>query len=207
MLSMSQLTYEHIYQAGDKNKPVFVLLHGTGGNEKDMLPIAQALNPAYGVLSVRGDVDENGQLRYFKRTGMGKYDLEDLAERGENLEKFVQEAAKKYEFKVEEAILVGFSNGANIAINLLLRPNTPLKYGIIMAPLYPLEVDSSLDLSKTNVLLSMGEQDPICPVEESHKVVKLFEDRGAKVDQVWVRSHQITPAVIQAGQDWLETTF
>lgn len=201
---MVNLSYEHIYQEGQANKPVFVLLHGTGGNEKDMLPIAQAIDPSYGVLSVRGDVDENGQLRYFKRTGMGQYDLEDLAIRGENLQAFILAAAEKYNFKAEQAILVGFSNGANIAINLLLRPGTPLKYGIIMAPLYPLAVDSSLDLSQTKVLLSMGEEDPIVPLEGSHGVIKLFEDRGAKVSQIWVRSHQITKEVIQAAQEWLQ---
>ena len=111
---------EYIFKPGIKGKPVFVLLHGTGGDERDLLPLAEMLDKDYGVLSVRGQEPENGMNRFFKRTGMGQYDLENLDFRGRELLDFVKEQAEKNDFNVEDAIFVGFSNGSNIAINMLL---------------------------------------------------------------------------------------
>lgn len=188
---------KHIFKQG---KPVFLLLHGTGGNERDLLPLAEMLDPSYSVLSVKGEVDENGMARYFRRLREGEYDLEDLKFRSQELYDFIEKSAKEYEFNLENLILVGFSNGANMAINLALRDEAPFKKALLFAPLYPLDLkDNHKDLTNFEVFLSMGEQDPIVTLEQSKRVIEIFKERGAKVHETWVNSHEITQeAVIKA---------
>ena len=121
---------KHIFKQGPHGKPVFLLLHGTGGDERDLLPLAEMLAPTYSILSVKGEVSENGMARYFKRLGEGQYDLEDLEYRGQELFQFIEESSKEYGFKLEDVIPVGFSNGSNMAINLILREQTPFQKSI-----------------------------------------------------------------------------
>ncbi|HII1451646.1 TPA: alpha/beta hydrolase [Staphylococcus aureus] len=186
---------EHIFREGQNGAPTLILLHGTGGDEFDLLPLGEALNENYHLLSIRGQVSENGMNRYFKRLGEGVYDEEDLAFRGQELLTFIKEAAERYDFDIEKAVLVGFSNGSNIAINLMLRSE---------APLYPIEVRSTKKLSDVSVLLSMGKHDPIVPLAASEQVINLFKTRGAQVEEVWVNGHEITETGLTAGQQILE---
>ena len=165
-----------------------------------MLPLGEVLNSKYNVLSVRGEVSENGMNRYFKRLGEGKYDIEDLEYRTERLITFLKEAADKYNFDLAQAIPVGFSNGSNIAISMMLHDDITFKKALLYAPLYPVDLVNNKDLSDVDVLLSMGENDPIVTVEASKNVIDIFESRGANVTQVWVNSHELTQAGIQAGQ-------
>ncbi|MDG0843777.1 alpha/beta hydrolase [Staphylococcus equorum] len=191
---------EHIFKEGEANAPTFILLHGTGGDEKDLLPLGEVLNSNYNVLSIRGEVSENGMNRYFKRLGEGKYDIEDLEYRTDRLITFLKEAADKYNFDLAEAVPVGFSNGSNIAISMMLHDDITFKKALLYAPLYPVDLVNNKDLSDVDVLLSMGENDPIVTVEDSKNVIDIFESRGANVTQVWVNSHELTQAGIQAGQ-------
>ncbi|UXR76837.1 MULTISPECIES: alpha/beta hydrolase [unclassified Staphylococcus] len=192
---------KHIFKQGEQGKPVFLLLHGTGGSETDLLPLAEMLDPTYSVLSVKGKVSENGMARFFKRLGEGKYDLEDLEYRGKELFHFVKTAAEKYNFKLEDVIPVGFSNGSNIAINLILREETPFQKALLFAPLYPVDVeDNQKDLSEFEVFLSMGENDPIVTKEQSKDVINIFKERNAKVNETWVNSHEMTQAAVLAGK-------
>lgn len=192
---------KHIFKQGEQGKPVFLLLHGTGGSETDLLPLAEMLDPTYSVLSVKGEVSENGMARFFKRLGEGRYDLEDLEYRGKELFHFVKTAAEKYNFKLEDVIPVGFSNGSNIAINLILRDETPFQKALLFAPLYPVDVeDNHKDLSEFEVFLSMGENDPIVTKEQSKDVINIFKERNAKVNETWVNSHEMTQAAVLAGK-------
>lgn len=194
---------QHIFKPGKKGMPVFVTLHGTGGDESNLLPVAEALNPEFGVLGVRGTVNENGMLRFFKRKAEGLYDEEDLAIRGKELLKFIQQAGHDYEFDMSDVILVGFSNGANIGINLMLQPESEFKRAILMAPMYPVELSAGPDLSEARVFLSMGEQDPIVPVEASKQVIDIFQSRGAVVSGVWVKGHELNAQVLMGAKQWL----
>ena len=194
---------QHIFKPGKKGMPVFVTLHGTGGDESNLLPLAEALNPDYGVLGVRGEISEHGMLRFFKRKAEGIYDEEDLVLRGKQLYDFIQQASRDYDFAVEDVILVGFSNGANIAINLLLQPGHSFKRAILMASMYPVEIEAGPDLSGVKVFLSMGEQDPIVPVEASKHVIDIFKSRGADVSGVWVKGHELNAQVLMAAKQWL----
>ncbi|HEY4579273.1 MAG TPA: carboxylesterase, partial [Savagea sp.] len=108
----------HHFFKGQAHRPVYLLLHGTGGTEHDLIPLAKQLDAQASILTVRGEVQENGMSRFFKRIAEGVFDLEDLKLRTERLYVFIQEAAKQYQFSVEDVVLVGYSNGANIAANL-----------------------------------------------------------------------------------------
>ena len=195
---------KHIFKQGEQGKPVFLLLRGTGGDERDLLPLAEMLDPSYNVLSVKGEISENGMARYFKRRAEGDYDLEDLEYRGQELYDFIKESSKEYEFNLEDVIPVGFSNGSNMAINLILRESTPFQKALLFAPLYPLDLqDNQKDLSNFKVFLSMGKQDPIVTQEQSERVIEIFKERGAEVHETWVNSHEITQEAVLAAKEIL----
>lgn len=194
----------YLFYKGDSDQPTLILLHGTGGDETSMLSIAKRLNPRASVLSLRGDVNENGALRFFKRLSEGQYDVADLEKRRERLRIFLKEAAQSYQFKLDEAVLVGFSNGANMAISLLLEDNSLLRLGVLMAPMYPIDTSHLRQKKdKTGVFLSLGLADPIVPLEESYKVISEFEKRDASLEVYWVRGHEITVASLEAAKKWL----
>ncbi|MEJ7542192.1 methylhydroquinone degradation carboxylesterase MhqD [Staphylococcus intermedius] len=194
---------KHIFKQGEPSKPTFVFLHGTGGDENDLIPLAEILDPTYNVLGVRGNVSENGMNRFFKRHGEGQYDVEDLKFRTTELHEFLESAADQYNFDLDKVVLVGFSNGSNIAISLMLNENMPYKKGLLFAPLYPLDVPEDLDLSGKSVYLSMGKNDPIVPVEASEYVRAIFKDRGAEVTEYWVNSHELNQATVLVAKETL----
>ncbi|WP_031545580.1 alpha/beta hydrolase [Salinicoccus luteus] len=195
---------KHIYNENKKGAPVFVLLHGTGGTEHDLLPLAGMLDPEYNVLSVRGNVSENGMNRYFRRHGEGQYDVEDLNFRGKELHDFIVEASNDYGFDLRDVIFVGFSNGSNIAINMMLREDTDYRKAILFAPLYPVAVEHDKDLSGAEIFLSMGKNDPMAPEEESRRVVDLFKSRGADVAITWVNGHSLPQEAAMKAKEWLK---
>lgn len=197
---------QYIYNPGKEGQPIFITLHGTGGDEHNLVPVAEALNPEYGVIGIRGTVSEHGMNRYFKRTAEGVYDLVDLEERGLALQKFIYELADKYEFSIKDVILLGFSNGSNIALNLLLREKNEFKQAMLLAPMYPVDLETVNDLSDVRVFLSMGEHDPIVPMAESQRVIEILQERNAKIEGIWVNSHEINPQVIYAGKEWLKNS-
>lgn len=196
--------YNYIYNEGKAGEPVIVLLHGTGGDERNLIPVTNAIAPDATVLSIRGNVSENGMNRYFKRLGEGNYDVPDLMKRGQELYQFISEKAEEYQFELEDVVLLGFSNGSNIGINMLLLEDSKINKAMLYAPMYPVDLEDGPDLSDVKVLLSMGEYDPIVPKLESNRVISIFESRGAKVDQVWVNSHEINEKNLIAGKQWLD---
>ena len=196
--------YNYIYNEGKAGEPVIVLLHGTGADEQNLIPVTNAIAPDATVLSIRGNVSENGMNRYFKRLGEGNYDVPDLMKRGQELYQFISEKAEEYQFELEDVVLLGFSNGSNIGINMLLLEDSKINKAMLYAPMYPVDLEEGPDLSNVKVLLSMGEYDPIVPKLESDRVISIFESRGAKVDQVWVNSHEINEKNLIAGKQWLD---
>lgn len=194
---------KHIYNENKKGAPVFVLLHGTGGTEHDLVSLAELLNPEYNVLGIRGNVQENGMNRFFKRHGEGQYDWEDLEFRGNELYEFIVEKSKEYDFKLEDVVLVGFSNGSNIAIQMMLEQPDVFKRAALFAPLYPADVTQKQDLSGAKIFLSLGKGDPVVPEQESERVIRLFEERNAKVTTAWVNGHSLTQEVALEAKAWL----
>lgn len=200
---------KHIFQKGtDTSRPTFLMLHGTGGTENDLLPLAAKLDPAASVLSVRGNLLENGAPRFFKRLAEGVFDEEDLVFRTKELNEFLDEAAEKYEFDRNNIVAVGYSNGANIAASLLFHYKDALKGAILYHPMVPRRGIDLPDLSGKQVFIGAGKNDPICPPEESTDLKELLENAGATVELHWENSgHQLTGEEFAASRSWFETNI
>jgi len=182
-----------------------LLLHGTGGDETDLLGLGQELAPGAALLSPRGKVLENGLPRYFRRLAEGVFDLADLRVRTHELADFVETAAQRYRLPSERVFAVGFSNGANIAASvLLLRPQV-LAGAVLFRPMVPLVPDPMPNLYGKPVLLAAGRRDPIVSPEEAERLRRLLAQAGADVTVHWAQAaHGLTPADIDAARAWLE---
>jgi phospholipase/carboxylesterase len=195
---------KHIFNKGkDLTKPTFLMLHGTGGNELDLLPLAGMIDDEASVLSVRGNVLENGMPRFFRRLVEGVFDVEDLQIRTNELNEFLDEAAGSYEFDRDNIIAIGYSNGANIAASLLFHHQNALKGAILHHPMVPRRGIDLPDLTGKNVFIAAGTNDPICPPSESSELQSLLENANAKVVLHWEnRGHQLTREEVDAAAEW-----
>lgn len=195
---------KHIFHKGkDSTKPTLLLLHGTGGNELDLLPLAEIIDNEANVLSVRGNVLENGMPRFFRRLAEGVFDEEDLIFRTKELKDFLDEAAEKYGFDRDNVYAIGYSNGANIAGSLLFHYERVLKGAILHHPMVPRRGIELPDLTGTSVFIGAGTNDPICPPAESEKLKSLLEGANADVVLHWEnRGHQLTMTEVQAAREW-----
>ncbi|MFB5661853.1 alpha/beta hydrolase [Alteribacillus sp. HJP-4] len=190
---------KHIYKEGsDKNAPVLLLLHGTGGTEEDLLEVGRMIDPEASILSVRGNVVENGMPRYFRRVAEGVFDEEDLIFRTKELHDFLDESAKKYGFDRSNIVAAGYSNGANIAGSLLFHYNHSLKGALLFHPMVPRRNIDLPDLTGTGVFIGAGENDPICSPQETKDLSAMLESAGATVSVQWEHSgHQLTVTEVQ----------
>lgn len=197
---------KHIFEKGSNlNKPVLLLLHGTGGNELDLLPLAGKIDGEASVLSVRGNVLENGMPRFFKRLAEGVFDEEDLQFRTKELNEFLDDASQKYGFDRNNIIAVGYSNGANIAASLMFHYADALKGAILHHPMVPRRGIPLPDLTGTSVFIAAGTNDPICPSQESEDLKALLEGANASVQLHWEnRGHQLTLDEVLAAAKWYE---
>lgn len=195
---------KHVFNKGTNDKkPTLLLLHGTGGNELDLLPLAGKIDNEASVLSVRGNVLENGMPRFFRRLAEGVFDIEDLIFRTKELNEFLDEAAVKYGFDRNNVIAVGYSNGANIAASLLFHYQNALKGAILHHPMVPRKGIDLPDLTGKSVFIAAGTNDPICPPKESEELQVLLEKANAKVELHWEnRGHQLTLQEVEAAAEW-----
>ncbi|WP_419962521.1 alpha/beta hydrolase [Psychrobacillus sp. BM2] len=200
---------EHIFKQGtNSQKPVLLLLHGTGGNEHDLLSLANIVDHEASVLSVRGNVLENGMPRFFKRLAEGIFDEEDLIFRTNELNAFLDEASAEYKFDRQNIIAIGYSNGANIAASLLFHFKDALKGAILHHPMVPRRGITLPDLTGIQVFIAAGTNDPICPQRESVDLQQLLEDANASVGVQWVNTgHQLTMAEVEAAKEWYQQIF
>lgn len=199
----------HLFQTGsDPNAPTLLLLHGTGGNERDLLPLARMIHPASSVLSVRGNVLENGMPRFFRRLAEGVFDEQDLMFRTKELYEFLDEAAKEYGFDRQNVVAAGYSNGANIAGSLLFHYKDALKGAILYHPMVPRRGVALPDLSGIPVFIGAGKNDPICPPTETEELSRLLQEAGAPVTLHWeAYGHQLTEREVQASAAWFREHF
>ncbi|MGM2416851.1 alpha/beta hydrolase [Bacillus cereus group sp. BceL062] len=199
---------KHVFQKGkDTSKPVLLLLHGTGGNELDLLPLAEIIDPGASVLSVRGNVLENGMPRFFRRLAEGIFDKEDLIFRTKELNEFLNEAAKTYEFDRNNIIAIGYSNGANIAASLLFHYEDALKAAVLHHPMVPRRGIQLPNLAETAVFIAAGTNDPICAPSESEELKTLLENANANVTMHWEnRGHQLTMGEVEKAKEWYDNT-
>jgi len=182
-----------------------LLLHGTGGNEHDLIPLGRELDPNAALLSPRGKVLENGMPRFFRRLAEGVFDTEDLKKRTNELADFVAAAAKHYKLAAAQIVAVGYSNGANIAAAMLLLRPEILHAAILFRAMVPLVPENLPDLSSVRVWIGAGDQDPIIPASEAQGLAELLRRAGADVTIRFENaSHALTEADVNTARDWLE---
>lgn len=197
-------THQFVPAMVSQSMPTLLLLHGTGGNENDLVPLGQALAPGTALLSPRGQVLENGMPRFFRRLDEGVFDLDDLRRRTDDLAEFVVAAAAKYQFDAAQVIAVGYSNGANIAASLLLLRPGSLAGAILFHPMVPIEPEPLPDLVGTPVFIGAGRSDPLIPQAETECLAALLQKCGAAVTQSWqAGGHQLNQHEVNAARAWL----
>ena len=183
---------------------VLLLLHGTAGNENDMVPLGRDLDPDAALLSLRGNVLENGMPRFFRRLAEGVFDEADVIRRANELADFIGLAAKQYDFEPDQLTAVGYSNGANIAAAVLLLRPTTITSAVLFRAMVPLVPSSPPALGGTRVLICSGTRDPIIPIENAERLTAMLRTAGADVTlRKEEASHQLVFDEIQAAKKWL----
>jgi phospholipase/carboxylesterase len=195
----STLDRPHVFVPGEPSAAgaPLLLLHGTGGDERDLLPLRDHLSPGAAVLSVRGTVLENGMPRFFRRLREGVFDEDDLRQRTDDLAGFVRTASAAYGIAERSLVAVGFSNGANIASALLLRHPGLLNAAVLLSAMIPFADPPAADLSGTVTVISNGARDPMIPRTMTAELVAQFRERGAEVVELpHAGGHQIDPGLL-----------
>lgn len=202
---MNQLDFTHRYvPPSNGSKRVLLLLHGTGGDENDLLSLGRELDPDAALLSPRGKVIENGMPRFFRRFAEGVFDEEDVVQRANELGNFIIAAGQTYNFKPEHLIAVGYSNGANIAAAMLLLRPEVLRRALLFRAMVPLSNPPRNDLSGDSVLISAGHDDPIIPLENVRRLTALLQEGGAEVQlEIQQASHGLVPEDLIVAKLWL----
>ncbi|WP_193571565.1 alpha/beta hydrolase [Paenibacillus psychroresistens] len=197
---------KHIFQQGTRQEaPTLVLFHGTGGTERDLLPLAKQISPDSSIISVRGNVLENGMPRFFRRLAEGVFDEADLIFRTKELSEFLDEAAIENGFDRDNLVAVGYSNGANIAGSLLFHYKHAFKAAILHHPMVPLRGLTLPDLSGIPIFIGAGSNDPICTPQETEELQELLSGAGAAVEVHWERyGHQLTSTEVAAAAAWFQ---
>jgi phospholipase/carboxylesterase len=199
-----QPDFIHEFVPGASNRTL-LLLHGTGGNERDLIPLGRELNASAGLLSPRGKILENGMPRFFRRLAEGVFDLEDLKNRTNELADFVAAAAQHYGFDSDNVIAVGYSNGANIAASMLLVRPEILHGAVLFRAMVPLVPENLPDLSSVLVWIGAGGEDPIIPTSETQRLVELLRSAGADVTlRFFNAGHALTSSDVETARHWLD---
>jgi len=198
-----QLDFIHEFAPGTSDRTL-LLLHGTGGNEHDLIPLGRELDRNAALLSPRGKILENGVPRFFRRLAEGVFDVEDLKQRTNELADFVAAAAQHYKFAADQVVAVGYSNGANIAASMLLLRPEILCASILFRAMVPLVPENLPDLSSVRIWIGAGDQDPIISTSETQDLAELLRRAGADVTIRFANaSHALTEADLKTARHWL----
>jgi predicted esterase len=202
---MSTQSFRHVYRPGTGTTPyTLLLLHGTGGDEHDLVPLADIIAPGVTLISPRGQVIENGAPRFFRRFAEGVLDVNDWRERSQALADFVASVCAEQGIAPNTLLTVGYSNGANIAQGLLLLRPEVLGGAVLFRPMFITDDVPVKDLSGRSVLLLGGESDPIMAPEDLPQIAELLQKRSASVTVKTVKgSHGLVPEDINAARHWL----
>lgn len=186
--------------AGD----TLIVLHGTGGDENDLISIGQAIAPGAAILSPRGNVLENGAPRFFKRMAEGVFDPKEVRSRAAELARFIRAATITYRLDPARVFALGYSNGANIASTVMLTEPGILRGSILFRPMLVYEPPEQNDLTGSAVFISAGRIDSIVPVDSVERLVALFESARAKVTLKWqLAGHSLMPSEVREASEWL----
>lgn len=181
-----------------------LVLHGTGGDENDLIGIGQAIAPGRAILSPRGNVLENGAPRFFRRLAEGVFDPKEVRSRAEELTRFIRAATATYRLDPGRIFALGYSNGANVASTVMLVEPGVLQAAILFRPMLVYEPTEEKDLDGSAVFISAGRMDPIVPTDSVERLVKLFESAHADVTLKWqLAGHSLVPSEVREAADWL----
>jgi phospholipase/carboxylesterase len=198
----------HYYKKAEEGKKTFLLLHGTGGDEMNLVPLANMIDDGNGILSIRGAVTENGMNRFFKRFSEGVFDEDDIRQRANEISVFIDEASTKYSFQTEDLIALGYSNGANMIAAMLLLKAGVFSQAILYHPMVPLSQVEEIHLEGTSVFIGAGTNDPIVTGENSKRLYEVLKENGADVSIRWFqRGHSLTTEEVIASKEWLLSQY
>jgi predicted esterase len=203
---MSDSEFIHRFVPGsDPKLPVLLLLHGTGGNENDLISLGRELLPEAPALSPRGQVLENGMPRFFRRFAEGVFDVDDLKFRASELAQFIENARERYNLGNSKVVAVGYSNGANIAAALMLQHPHHLHGAVLFRAMVPYKPETMRSLRGISVFLSAGRRDSIVPTANTRELAGLLESAGADVSLYWhPGGHELGEDDIEAAKQWLQ---
>jgi phospholipase/carboxylesterase len=198
--------FVHRFLSAENNTAdvTLLLLHGTGGDENDLIELGKMLLPGAALLSPRGKVSENGMPRFFRRLAEGVFDLPDLHQRTSELAEFIGIASNIYHFDAKKVVAIGFSNGANIAASMLFQQPTILAGAALLHPMVPFEPEQPVHLENKPVFIGAGRRDPIVPTSNTQRLVELLKESGASVTESWSSGgHTITHEEVRAARTWI----
>jgi phospholipase/carboxylesterase len=197
--------HHHIFEPGDLARPL-LLLHGTGGDERDLLSLGRKVAPGAALLSPRGNVSEHGALRFFKRFAEGVFDLDDVARRAADLARWL--AAARTHYALAEPDALGFSNGANTAAAMLLSLGSaaaPLRRVVLLRAMVTLPTTPGVHLDGVSILLASGQRDPIVPIDNAKRLADQLQTAGATVrHEILTAAHDLTPDDLRLARDFLQ---
>ena len=198
----------HIFWKGSSAHPVLLLLHGTGGTEHDLLYVGSFLDDEASLLSLRGEVDEHGLSRHFKRLAEGIYDQADLDKRTQDLEDFINKAASKYGFPRDNIIGLGYSNGANLLGSHLFHFPGSIKGALLLHPKGFGSISAAIKMKDLPIFIGAGENDPICSSNDTISLTEHLKKAGASVFLSWHDAgHRLSHAELEAAYKWYAINF
>jgi phospholipase/carboxylesterase len=197
------LGFVHRFIPGvDAARPPLLVLHGSGGDENDLIPLAERIAPGHTLVSPRGKISEGGINRFFRRDDDGAWDIADLKHATLDLSGFVKRARAAY--RLGKPIALGYSNGANIAWSLMLRDPEALAGAILLRAMLPFDPRPLPDLRGVPVLLIAATYDELIPVERAGLLAALLGEAGADVSyEVLHADHGLTGEDIKLSAEWL----
>ena len=204
MTGSEPLSFIHRFQpaTGPAAAPL-LLLHGTGGNEDDLLPLGRMISPSSALLSPRGQVLENGMPRFFRRLAEGVFDEADIRRRVSDLADFIGQARERY--AIAKPVALGYSNGANIAAALILLQPDVLAGAILLRAMAPFRDPPHADLAGEPVLILSGAADPIVPAANAVQLAGTLRSAGALVDHRTIPAgHELSKADVATAKAWLQ---
>jgi predicted esterase len=200
---MTELGFVHQFIPGSSERTL-LLLHGTGGDERQLIPLGRELDPAAAILSPRGKVLEDGNARFFRRLAEGVFDLEDLKVQTDALADFVRQAATQYRFDRTKMVVVGYSNGANIAASVLLRHPDLLRSAMLLRAMVPFQPEQLPDLGGVQIWIAAGKQDLLIPRLNAERLAEMLSDAGAEVAAHFFEAgHALTNTELVLARRWL----
>lgn len=193
----------HLFIKGTDEQKTLVLFHGTGGNEKDLIPVAEMIDAEANILSIRGNVTENGMNRFFRRIKEGIFDEDDIRYRAQEIKDFLESASIEYGFSLKSLTGVGYSNGANIIAALYYLYGDLFQKSILFHPMVPLKETPGKSLAETEIFIGAGENDPIVPFDNTLALEKTLKDMGAEVSvHKYSQGHTLTVDEVRDASSW-----